>query len=365
MEGNNNGYEYLIKNKTNNYLSLEDVIENPYNINGLLNIICYHITKNGKYPFIQFLLEKVPFCNDIVDEEFILPVVSLYNQNDTNDTIENIVLNKVQKYLTKLGLHTNNLDTISYNGILTDIFDEQYALVDISNVNIAYLPQMYRNSPLWFTLPSEIINTGKICNIAVSDRLRELFIHMPELGILHKSNSNETIPLPYAAYTGSTLKKSSFHSVFGSPKRKLYDSCGEYFFFHKSFGKSVKEGGWIDGIHVIDMNNKDLTHSKSGTLIVDNEYGRYIEGGINRYAIFATYDSTIHTEEDIPTITDEMINEYDSTIFMSFKTNSKNSIPNVIVKDYESFMPLSYHKLDKKILGTKYEMDKIDMYMIS
>ena len=364
MEGNQNEYKYLIKNKTNHYLSLEDVIHNSYNADCLLNVICYHITSDSKYPFIQFLLEKIPYCNGLVDEEFILPVVSLYNQNDT---IETIVLNKVQQYLKKIGLHDDiNLDTNAYNGIFTDIFDEQYALVDISNINITYLPQMRRNSPLWFALPSEIINSGKICNINIDDRLRELFIHMPELGILHKSNSNETIPLPYAAYTGSTLKKSSFHSVFGSPKRKLYDSCGEYFFFHKNFGKAVKEGGWIEGINIIDMNNKDLTHSKSDALIVDNEYGRYIDGGINRYAIFSTYDSTIHIEDaDVPTITDEIINESDSTIFISFKSGSTNSLPNVIVTEYDSFIPLSYHKLDKKILDIKYDTDKINMYMIS
>jgi hypothetical protein len=353
-------YKYLVKSKANSYLSLLDVCANPTNVDDILNIICYHITDNSKYPFIQFMIHKVPYCEGFMNEGFVLPAVSLLNKSDT---IETIVVNNIKQSLTTLGLNVNKLDTDAYNGIITDMFDEQYALIDISNVDISSIPQMYRNSPSWFVLPSEIINSGTICNINIDNRLVELFTYMPQLGILH-DNKNETMfPLPYAAYTGSTIKKLSFQSVFGNPKRKAYDSCSPYYFFHKRFGKAVKEGGWSEKCDTTDI---FLTHSNSGELLVDNEYGRYIKGGINRYAIFPTYDTTVHIEEtDVATITDENITNYEDTIFISFKTGKTNNNPNVLVKEFGSFMPLSFHTLDKRILDIKYEIDKIDMYMIS
>jgi len=361
----NNDYKYLMESKVNSYVSLEDIRDNPYNTDDLLNIICYHITDNTKYPFIQFLLHKVPFCKGIATEEFVLPVVSLLTKTDT---IESVVINCIKGNLTSLGIDTTNIDTNAYKGILTDIFDEQYAFIDISAINISPLPLISRSCILWFALPSEIINIGKICNINISDRLKELFIYMPELGILHTSDTTKTIPLPYSAYTGSTVKKISFQSIFGCPKRKVYDTCSEYYFFHKSFDKAVKEGGWSSkgGNCLIDMNDVTQTHSNSGEMIIDNEYGRYIKGGINRYAIFATYDTTVHTEETTDaTITDQIINEYGQTIFISFKKGSTNYKPNVLVKEYDSFLPLSHHILDKRLLKSEYNIENADTYMIS
>jgi len=365
MTNNNYNYRYLIKEKTISYLDVDDIMNNPYNINGMLNIICYHITDSTKYPFIQIIVEKIPHCNGIINEEFILPCVQLYNQTDT---IENIVLKQTHSFLKKIGIDSINQD-IDYNGILTDIFDEQYAVVDISNIDISNIGQLYRNSPLWFALPSEIINIGKICNIDICERLRELFTYMPELGILHDIDTKSTIPLPYAAYTGSSLKKCAFYSVFGNPKRTISQLNEKYYFFYKNFGNSVKEGGWIDkgGCSKIDMNDKTITHSNSNEILIDNEYGRYIMGGIVRYAIFSTYDSVIHTEEtnDL-TITDDIIKEYDTqVIFISFKTTVTNYKPNVLVKDYDSFIPLSYHRLDKRDIGINFDYQQKDIYMIA
>ena len=78
-------YIYLLeqcayKNVTNN-----DIMKNNTNIYGygIINILCYHVTQNNKYPFIQFMLEKIPFCNNIIQEKLVLPHVSItYNITD-------------------------------------------------------------------------------------------------------------------------------------------------------------------------------------------------------------------------------------------------------------------------------------------
>ena len=87
-------YKYLVKSKANSYLSLLDVCANPTNVDDILNIICYHITDNSKYPFIQFMIHKVPYCEGFMNEGFVLPAVSLLNKSDT---IETIVVNNIKQ----------------------------------------------------------------------------------------------------------------------------------------------------------------------------------------------------------------------------------------------------------------------------
>ena len=44
---------------------------------GVLNILCYHVENETKYPFLQFMMEKIPYCNNIVKEQITLPIFHL------------------------------------------------------------------------------------------------------------------------------------------------------------------------------------------------------------------------------------------------------------------------------------------------
>jgi hypothetical protein len=44
--------------------------------------------------------------------------------------------------------------------------------------------------------------------------------------------------------------------------------------------------------------------------------------------------------------------------------NLDTILPDILVKEYESAFPISYHVLNKSILGDKYEIDNQDEYMI-
>ena len=252
----------------------------------------------------------------------------------------------------------------AYNGLFKDSEETQYALVDISDIDIKYL-NLSRSSPILFSLPTEIINTGSICNIPINENVKSLFTSIPELGILRNKKSNKMFPLPIACYNGKDFVKVSFDSIFGLSKKKIYNNCGEYYFFYKDFLSSVKEGGWVKegGDCLIDRTDKKITHFND-RLLVDNEYGRYISGGINKYAIFIdSLDSTYEEESDTLMLNDDDINEYkDSCIFILFK-NSSIRTPNILIKNYESFMPLSYFELDKKTLKDKYDVNNKN-YMI-
>ena len=365
-------YIYLLeqcayKNVTNN-----DIMKNNTNIYGygIINILCYHVTQNNKYPFIQFMLEKIPFCNNIIQEKLVLPNVSItYN---ITDDFTSIITDKLNNLLTNLGCH-GSLTEDSYKGIINDGHERLYALIDMSHINLFRL-NITRNSPIWFSLPTEIVNIGSICNIPIDTNVTELFSDMPKLSLLHPNdnidNFNKSYPLPDAVYSGSYLKKTEFRSLFSMECEKVYPSCGAYYYYFRLFEDAVKEGGWIrqGGTKLIDLNDTNVTHSESGNNLVDNEYGRYITGGINRYALFPE-NYVIHNESsNTLSLTDDDINIKfgdNKCIVIIYNDESTDTIlPDILVKEYESSYPISYHMLNKKILGDKYDIDNQDKFMI-
>ena len=84
----------------------------------------------------------------------------------------------------------------------------------------------------------------------------------------------------------------------------------------------------------------------SGRLLVENEYGKYISNGINRYALFVDY----------PTIEDNIKDD-------EIKYIRVNNQQMVITKSYDIFSSLTYHSLNKELLGEKYEVNS-NHYMI-
>ena len=122
-------------------------------------------------------------------------------------------------------------------------------------------------------------------------------------------------------------------------REKVYSSCGEYYYFFRLFEDAVKEGGWVrqGGHKTIDLNDVEITHNPANTKLIDNEYGRYIKGGINRYALFVEGNIYIEKEKDF-SLTDEIIeNEYGDCIILS---NVQNE--DMLVKNYSSSVSLSY-----------------------
>ena len=318
--------------------------------NGKLFCICYHITSNSKYPFVQIMLEKTPIYDPSKksDEQFILPSVSIGIQKDTVAMVDKII-NKINSYLKNLRCVTN-LTSEAYKGVFCDTFENMYALIDVSSINIQCL-YLTRLSTTWFALPTEIINIDTICNIPICEDLIDLFIYMPELGALYDANTQEAYSLPDVVYTGSDYKKAEFQSLFGPSKDMIY------YQFYMSFSAAVKDGGWA----------KPSEYTTNPELI-DNELkdGRYLKGGINRYALFIEHpeiykdDKKHYTNNlELEQMLDETYNTANCIIV------NTNNVPRILVKEYELFQPLSFHSLNKDILGEKYDSKMGDLYMIS
>jgi len=348
-----NKYTYLIKNQVTQDLLMDDIIGST------IHILCYHVTKTaGKYPFIQIMMDKKHNMFPNV-EQFVLPIINL--SSDTNTNLSKLVLDLVTSGLKELGCNSSVLnENDAFVGLL-NANSKLYALVDISAVDI-YRIGISRLNSTWFALPTEIMNTQSICNIPIDEDVTNLFLSMPELGMLHNPLSNNTVyPLPDAVYTGSYLKQVEFSSVFGMPKRQIYSSCGDYFYFHRIFEDAVREGGWSTLENSEQSLKPDIIDSK-------NQYGKYVRGGINRYALFPG-NYYIHNEASNRfSLSDDEIRSImavkDSIVIQYTNEDLDTILPDILVNEYEQFTPISYHMLNKGILGDKYEIEKQDKYMV-
>jgi len=344
-------YRYLLEEKSNKFLTFDEIV----NETGIcvLNILCYHIEDESKYPFVQFMMEKIPYCNNILKEQLTLPCLVI--RNKTKDIME-LVLERVKSGLNLLGCDYTKVEEHMYKGI---IFDNDnlcpYALVNITGIDIYGLNFM-RQTTSWFVLPSEIINTKKVFNIDVDNEVVKLFTDIPYLYHLVKSNTNEFYIIPDAVYTGSELKQAEFHSIFGNNKKKIYDSCGEYFFFYRSFNDAVKDGGWL----------KDGSPNKIGDrIVVENNSNKYLYGCINRYALFVEGKIYLESSKEFK-LTDEIIeNLFPEPCIIICYSGEHNINPDILVKKYESFVCLSYHILNNNLLGKSFVESNTKQYMIA
>ena len=339
-------YRYLLEEQANPNIDMLDLID--WNDNSpmcFLNILCYHIDSQHKYPFLQFIMEKIP-DNNIVKEQFILPYLFL---TDKKGDVKMNILDKVRNLLIVMGCdHTKVTDNM-YKGILFGEKGEpSYAMVNISGIDI-YGLNLKRNTSAWFILPSEIINTKKVCNIRIDSDITNIFTDIPQMSCLVNPKDDKSYILPDVVYTGGEMKRVEFNSVFGNRKSKVYKSCGEYYYFYRSFDEAVKEGGWKDN----DSKDND---SK------DND--KYIQGGINRYALFTQGKIYLESEKEF-SLSDETIeNLYPEPTLLICYIGEKNTCPNILVKDYDSFVSLSYHMLNKSTLKDDYSEMYKNEYMI-
>jgi hypothetical protein len=215
----------------------------------------------------------------------------------------------------------------------------------------------------WFALPSEIINDQKVCEIMVEQEVVELFTQLPQLGLLYSTETNKPYILPDAVYTGCEKQKVIFNSIFGSSKSREYASCGEYYYFYLSMNEAVKEAGWLKNGGTTGVSENDKLHPFSGRLLVDNDYGRYINGGINRYALFIEGNLYLEPKDEFALTDEEIVEKYPEPCIIIGYLDVHKIKPTVLVKEYVSFFPLSYHLLDKSSLGDSYNPVQNKIYI--
>ena len=311
---------------------LTEINENTIiDINNPPRLVCYHINNNNIFPFMQFMLLKTT--------NLVLPTL-----NTNKISLYESIIQNISNYMSYIECENFNKDDIDVTGYY-DYNNIKYIFINISKIHIETL-SLEQMSKIWVALPSEIINNQHICNISIGEDVINFFINNPLFYTLYNCETTSNYPIPDVVYKGSYLKSTLFQSVFGVSKQNgTYGNC---YYFNSSFETAIKEGGW---------NINFVPEYKYDKLITDNEFGRYINGGINRICLLL--NNTAHISlNDIPDLQiEDKMNTYDSVVICSI-----NEEPIILVKDYNQQIQLSYHRINKKTLGEKW--DKNGIYSI-
>jgi hypothetical protein len=275
-------------------------------------VCAYKINTDAMIPFIQYLL----YTNNTLS----FPSFKYTNSSTIiNDTI----------LLISILLKSPSIDC-TYNGHLT-MDDDLYLFFDISNETIT-------GQKLWLSLIDEIVNYYNICNFQIESIVSNLFLNNNQLLTLHDANGNQ-FETPVVAYSGQHDSMLNFTFVFGVSDN---ETSGNYYF--TDYIHSIKSGGW---------SKTNLPEIKYGKLITDNEFGRYIKGGIVRFVLFLGKNKIINNTE--------LLNTNWTTKFDSIYYN-KLDTPTWIVSKLDQQYPLSYHYIDKKSLSASFNAN--DVYFI-
>jgi len=355
-------YNYPIK-----HFLIKDLSQNFESNSYEQIILCiYRINISGKNPFIQYLLSNNGF------DKMCLPVLPIFATLNYEKLID---YSKV--FLSSI-LQVKNFEEFNKKIVFDGYFgynNNFYLFFDITN-NEVNIDDTYSYNPLMFALTDEIINHGKICNISISEDTRNFFIINDSINYLYDED-NEPYEHPIVGFVGKpTPEIINFTHIFGESPRNKSAILGPYYYF-TDFNYAIRQGGWSHDYKPVYMYNK---------LITDNEYGRYLRGGIVRFALFT---GNIKYVENIPNapndcseikkqrMNDPSLNEnyeiqtlrisdhdaiwtktYDSVYLGNTELDDGSFVeetPLIVLKDYKQQLPLSFHFIDKTSIGNKYD----------
>ena len=146
---------------------------------------------------------------------------------------------------------------------------------------------------------------------------------MPLYGCLLNTNTNQHYILPDAVYTGGNQREAELMVIYGNNKKKRYTACGYYHFFHRTFEDAVNY----------------------------NRTGQHHDTYINRHALFVEGKMYLEPKEEFGLDDDTIATLYsEPCIIICYTGTSKILLPDMLVKKYDSFTGLTYHKMSKKWL---------------
>lgn len=314
----------------------------------LINICLYSVTLGEYKPFIQYLLYKNKKSNILTFPFFEFSEGNLLDL--CNKNIEGIL-------------------DIDY--LIKGYFKDRkniYVIVSLPT-NFCSLQHLTSDKDWWFTLLSEIINEEKVLYFPIHRSVSNLFYKNSDLLYLLDEN-NRPFEAPISLYNGQHADKTNFIAKFGISKFSPLASMGPYYYF-STYDLASKFGSYSYNFKPLKFDDKVIT---------DNEFGRYIKGGIVRFAIF-TGRLKVFLNRDWDKRDESLISEnreekerkiiemdgswtknYDSTCVAEivFSDNSINQNgTKYCVKNYYQQVPLSYHFLDKSSVPEMFKPDKL------
>lgn len=338
-----------------------------------INLCIYTVNTTGKYPFLQYLLSANCFKTLGLP---VLPVFRSFN-NEMLVSYSSVFLSGIlqiedfenfDKKLEFKGFY-------EFEGCLENDDVYLYLFFDATNCKLD-IDETYSSNLTRFALTDEIMNKRNICNIPINKETTNFFIHNDQINYLYDEN-NIAYQTPVVGFVGKpTPEKLKFVYTFGESAKNKSAILGPHFYF-SDFNYAIRQGGWSHNYkpeHIYDK------------LITDNGNGRYLKGGIVRFALFIgkikiientptdpndesdikkdrLKDTTLNQNYEIQTlrISDHdglWVRKYDSVYLGNLELDDGSFIeegPIITLKDYNQQIPLSYHFIDKNNLGNKYD----------
>jgi hypothetical protein len=355
-------YNYPVKN-----ILIKDVTSFPDTSNYAQIILCvYKINTSGKYPFLQYLLSKLNGYKSLV-----LPVLPIYSSFNKNNLIaySKVFLSSLLQVID----FENFGNKVDFDGFY-EYSNNLYLFFDVSNYEIN-IDDTYSYNPVRFALIDEIINHRNICNIPISNDTCMFFLKNKSINYIY-NDKYEAYEIPIVGYVGKpTPEKMNFVLTFGESAKNKSEILGPYYYF-TDFYNAIRQGGW----------SKDYKPEKIyDKLITDNENGRYIKGGIVRFALFGgktkyienmpndpndeseikkqrIQDPNLNTNHEILTlrISDHdglWANSYESAYLCNIELDDGSLLEGshvLVIKEYNQQVPLSCHYIDKTKLHEKF-----------
>lgn len=379
--------------KEDNY---EEILPNYYNFNigkiliqdvdYLLNnnsvkdihICCYSINNDGLYPFIQYYLLRK---NNLLVFPSLNPLeIDSIKKNGIELNSENLI-NLCQTYLFAL-LTIENIEINRENNFKGFFYYDSklYMFVDFTDSKLN-INDIYRRSNIWSIISTEIYQAS-IFDMKISDSVNNFFLNNIELLYLLDKN-NEVYELPNVWYCGREEHSLNFTYTFGVSKNES-GILGPYYYF-TNYKNALIEGCW----------SKDKEEYKYGKLVT-NKDGKYLKGGIVRFAIFTgkclikmnkvndpidkskVKMNKLENSENISNNNNQMFERltmrltdydgtwaenYDSVFIGKVELDDGNKFeegPIIAIKNYNQQIPLSYHYVDNRYVKNR---NDISQYM--
>lgn len=207
-------------------------------------ICVYKIHLGGKYPFVEFLLEKDNYSTVRTGKSDVK-----WNWIKIEGCLFRNIVAYAKVYLVNL-LGTEQFEVFDHHlffrGLLTD-HEKVFLFFDISKICDAVLTKHHKKEPNQnheFVLMDEIMNGGRLLNGTIQDKVSSLFLSYPkliyiwkvsaELGEKHRSQ----VEVPIVAYQFHATR-AEYVRIFGSPQKNRGAILGPYYYF-TNYGNAIR-----------------------------------------------------------------------------------------------------------------------------
>jgi len=287
-------------------------------------------------PFLEYLLYKYPASNKSSSNLFIFPFIKGKNGNILQHA------NAFFKHLTGYSSKPEGFLEQDQNIYLF------YNISELDNYKITRVTLQTQKSELWWCLIDEICNHKKIINFPIHPSVYRLFYTNPPLIYLH-TQENKYIDIPIVAFWGNYYKFIPIVAALGQQATSLIPRLGSSYYYG-SFRKAVRHAGWTP------FYTKQISYNK----IITDDDGKYTQGGLIRFALFAGKTKIIHNEHELHNYLqnkNSWFKNYQSLyigkVWHDFHYYSIN--PEYITKNHKQQVPLSIHNLDMNSLKANWD----------